>query len=182
MVFDHIVAVDPDVRLEELKSTDFLWVIDVELSASVEDLLDLILLLHSFCGFQFGEGGYLFHGSVIGSLLVAHASEGDELGYQVANHIFFLEYAIFVHPLVLSQSYLHKGLLVSEHLQAVHFRVVFSEGDLSLPFVMVEFGVGGHILANSVDFVCPSFAIGGDNCGSDQGLINILVLGAGNFL
>ena len=47
---------------------------------------------------------------------------------------------------------------------------------------MVEFGVGGHILANSVDFVGPPFAVGGDNCGSDQGFKDILVLAAGDFL
>ena len=116
MVFDHVVAVNSDVGLEELKSTDFFGVIHAELSASVEDLLDLILLLHSFGGLQFCEGGYLLHGSVVGSLLLAHASEGDELGDQVANHIFFLKLTVFVHPLVLSQGHLHKGLLVGEDL------------------------------------------------------------------
>ena len=182
VVFDHIVAADLDVGLEELESTDFLGVVHTELSASVENLLDVVLLLHSFGGFQFGEGGYFLHGLVVGSLLVAHASEGDEFGDEVANDIFFLEHSVFVHPFVLSQSHLHEGLFVGHDLEAVHFLVVFGERDLSLSLVVVEFGVGGHILADFVDFVGPSLAVGGDDGGPDEGFKDILVFAAGDFL
>lgn len=156
---------ESDGRLQQLIPFHLLLSSDFQnVSRLIECAEDLVAFVESIVRIEFCERRQCLHGLEVGSLLVFHARQGNQLGYKV--NVLRLE----LHVLVLLDLLLHlgqhldEGLLEIVDICVVGLLEVLLERDL-LP-ALIKSGCGTQFEVYLLNFISSIIAVASNNSGA----------------